>query len=364
MSYLKLNSSGNFEFIIPTNEGMKSIITDHLTASVYIKQKEERNTKMENKWNQYADWELTTEPTWSGGTCSCCKEGLHKDYYWSHRAPWDFYQLCPACYQHHVVESNKMVEPSENPECGCGCGQKAVFSRTSLDQYYKDATVVQNICNDCLERWKRSGEPMEWKFEPIRFAMAPNQDEPIIETDKKREIIKLSLDGAEDYLTHSSFITYGKPLVIKGIGVFGESHLTEATHSATFRFDDGCVVEIPPPTGDDWKSEIIFDEWTPQRSGQRKPRLWDIEEDVLDISLPVFEIGKPDKDYSAELNHDAAKMVAYEYRVRIGDEEPELIKLTKHTREIKYRGNFKKEAYESALPLIFDSLSTTNKVEK
>jgi len=126
--------------------------------------------------------------------------------------------------------------------------------------------------------------------------------------------------------------------------------LTETTHSGSFRFTDGTIVEMFPPNGDDWKSETILDMWMPRRKGQRKPQIWRFEDGTLDISLPSFEIGKNDEEYYAELNHDTAKMVAHEYRVRIDDEEPELIKLTRHTRAMVYHGNAGKESYRNPLP--------------
>ena len=342
MSYLKLNSSGNFEFIIPTNEGMKSIITDHLTASVYIKQKEERNTKMENKWNQYADWELTTESTWSGGTCSCCKEGLHKDYYWSHRAPWDFYQLCPACYQHHVVESNKMVEPSKTVRCQCCPNGIATFELINKDA---NCSVgwIDKVCEKCL--MSNSHEEDRQRYKPITPTQTPNQDEPIIETDKKMETAKLSFDGAGDYVNYSGAHS-GKTKTLKSDGV--NLFEIETTHSATIQFHNGDIIEIPdPPKNEGWKKEIIFDKWSELDPDDQRPHVTD-----AGIAVGIFVDCKALNIYEEcfGITHQAGCLVLREYVGRIQHRTPKILSLSRWTRTISSETDIAPETYRNPLP--------------
>ena len=114
----------------------------------------------------------------------------------------------------------------------------------------------------------------------------------------------------------------------------------EETHSFEMKFPNGDLVTVPAPVGDDWKEEVIFDEWTKQnvddwgvlvddthvRRNGEVPRCVEVElNQYIDED---HEVG----DFTVE--HEAGVRMLVEYARRMDDVGPKVLSLSKWTRRV------------------------------
>lgn len=329
-----------------------------------------------------AKWRKPTTPDENNWVCTirnigeCEKPAFMIEEERSHGA-------CKECYETHILGAQE--EPSEGVECAGvsneGCGGRITHQRRKDAYGYNNPAYSNEICSQCLKEMGKFGkrfvpipsppalEPLkEWdeslvgkRFvkmyggsdqrwpkgekgvfaklttdgmettwdnpelsdngfwcNPSRFALAPNQGEP---GEKHSPLIKLEGDGAQwgSASKEESQEDVAHPV----------EEVKEVTHSCKLRFPDNQIVEIPPPTGDGWKREIIFDEWTPGLMNA-DPVICVNAGNKGIVYLISKQLGFWEEPFL--ITHEVGKCILTEYRERIWYVHPTVISLVKHAR--------------------------------
>lgn len=107
-------------------------------------------------------------------------------------------------------------------------------------------------------------------------------------------------------------------------------YIFEVTHSCTLEFANGDVVEIPPPEGEGWEEEILFDEWTEKFNNTKKYTM-------------VKDYGVLCRD---NITHEKGLMIFAEIFSRAYHENARVLSTSRWTRETKIAEDSEKEAPE------------------
>lgn len=103
----------------------------------------------------------------------------------------------------------------------------------------------------------------------------------------------------------------------------------KVTHTATLRFPNGEIMEIPAPDGEGWEVQTVYE--YQEDSSEWPPRVTN-----MGTKSGVFAEISPGAERYYCTEHESGQMVISEHLVRIWSEKPELLKLTCWTRTIMH----------------------------